>query len=1276
MDSQSSTELYEDIVKISNIIPNVSAAMICSELNKVQDKEDRVLIVLRNYLLKYDVKCQNALRDDIKTVKRVLPDYSIVNITKDLNEVAHEPYRVQIVLKKYLCNENVPVKRRFDNDEIIDLCDTPTEKKRKSDMYEFPKNDELPSLYDAINKLHPGTRKDELLCICTKWNIDMNAIPSPDTVNFVIDKLFGGEKNVTNENLEEPIEVQPVAGPSNIGNDNINDSPLESSTQEYSFEELEELFENQANANHTSQNYKVNLIQHFVPVPDNQSLYFVKNVEEPAVTPEINVSDSPINVVGSHDSEKTEDYYINSSTQRVIRVTNVYSGLPSSNLSEIRLNRQFEDTIERANIERDPNVSTLPNSENILSVEHNAGHIIRDIENDLIASCDNSLYTSGQNTGENTSARTRGVKADGKSNNNNLIPDAVPSTSTGHIGNIPTPYSNVPVTSCPMPLRNTDAMANDDVIITSVLNSATLMKLNNQDDRTPVDLTLPKSIIAVASTSEKCKTQVIDGKSGAEHPFFFKLMEMFPDICPIYLRNLCDGKANNDTIFDDLMNELLNGNYECRIKKPNSPQTQLDFEEHAQNSVLKAAQMLDCFKKQMRAKRKLYPLTSCQNIPLLQEIAYVKHRSEIMNYIKQQEEMKIEARRTAKEAGLMKTCGCCFDDEVMVEDIACCEAGHIFCKDCVRKGCEVVIGQGKLHFPCLELCDSYFSLQILQAVLTPKVFSKMAQRKQLEEVKAAGIEDLEFCPFCDFATIPAPGDKLFRCLNNECMKESCRECHEPSHIPLRCDEVEKEKDVKLRTYIEDKMTEALVRKCYKCAMKFVKEDGCNKMTCSCGAMMCYVCNKPVQDYKHFNGQGGDQLHLCPLYSDTVKLHMEAVKRGAETAKKELGIGEDDKQLKIDPTENLDKHYKEIAKRTKPNPAIAMIEDVLGLWDLYVPIVYWDNEDPVVLKKLIFSTFCYYLAKMIGLRAGYNIFRTNILLFEPKIHYKGQGILITVLWTRQLSSQQITKNVYLVSNEKKKFDRENFTISTNTEKPLVVLLTWLLAKQKHINKFNNIYLEQGFDVLNVSVSPWQILWPVKGTQLVANDVLRFLDKNHNYSPLLLHGFSVGGYVWGEALVHIAQEQVRYKHVVDRICGQIWDSAADITEIPVGMPKAVFPKNAMMQAALKQYILYHMKTFHKVATCHYIRSSQMFYTTVVKAPTLFFLSKSDPVGSYTSNMRVRESYESMNMKVYWKCWEKSPHVSHFYFHPEEYLTEMYNFLEKLELIAYPEKKKIKI
>lgn len=238
--------------------------MICSELKKVQDQEDRVLIVLRKYLLEYDVKYQNALRDDIMKIKGVLPDYSIVNITKDLNEVAHEPYRVQIVLKKYLANESVSVKRRHHDNELIDLCGTSVGKKRKS--CEFSENDKQTSLYDAVNKLYPGTRKDVLLHTCTKWNINMNESPSDSTVNFVVYKLFGDQQNVTNENNEEPIETQLVAGPSNIEVENINDSQPKSSdslTQDYSIDELQKLFENQENDASflLSQNEKVNPIE-------------------------------------------------------------------------------------------------------------------------------------------------------------------------------------------------------------------------------------------------------------------------------------------------------------------------------------------------------------------------------------------------------------------------------------------------------------------------------------------------------------------------------------------------------------------------------------------------------------------------------------------------------------------------------------------------------------------------------------------------------------------------------------------------------------------------------------------------------------------------------------------------------------------------------------------------------------------------------------------------------------------------------------------------------
>lgn len=85
------------------------------------------------------------------------------------------------------------------------------------------------------------------------------------------------------------------------------------------------------------------------------------------------------------------------------------------------------------------------------------------------------------------------------------------------------------------------------------------------------------------------------------------------------------------------------------------------------------------------------------------------------------------------------------------------------------------------------------------------------------------------------------------------------------------------------------------------------------------------------------------------------------------------------------------------------------------------------------------------------------------------------------------------------------------------------------------------------------------------------MLKFLDLNRTYTPIVIHGFSVGGYVWGEVLAKIVQEQPKYQHIIDKTVGQIWDSAADITEIPVGFPMAVFPNNHVLQTAFRQYIL---------------------------------------------------------------------------------------------------------
>lgn len=250
-------------------------------------------------------------------------------------------------------------------------------------------------------------------------------------------------------------------------------------------------------------------------------------------------------------------------------------------------------------------------------------------------------------------------------------------------------------------------------------------------------------------------------------------------------------------------------------------------------------------------------------------------------------------------------------------------------------------------------------------------------------------------------------------------------------------------------------------------------------------------------------------------------------------------------------------------------------------------------------------------------------------------------------------------------------------SPPTGKSLVVLLPWLLSRPKHVHKFAKLYIDYGFDVLTVKLTPWQLLWPVQGSQIVAGELVSFLHHNQEYSTLLLHGFSIGGYLWGEALAHIiGDKEGRYKPILDRIVGHVWDSAADLQDIPVGFSRAMFPTNAVLRSGLERYTRYHLKTFHDAATAHYIRSSQMFHNALIRSPALLFFSKADPVGTVESNTMLKADWEALGVKVYTKCWDDSAHVCHFVKHQKEYLSELNLFLERLGLISQAEKAQAKL
>jgi hypothetical protein len=90
----------------------------------------------------------------------------------------------------------------------------------------------------------------------------------------------------------------------------------------------------------------------------------------------------------------------------------------------------------------------------------------------------------------------------------------------------------------------------------------------------------------------------------------------------------------------------------------------------------------------------------------------------------------------------------------------------------------------------------------------------------------------------------------FSCQNPKCARLSCLSCHKAWTDIHVCNESSL---VALRTQVEQAMSMAIKRVCPRCNTSFVKNAGCNKLTCPCGYKMCYVCRADLSDegYRHF-----------------------------------------------------------------------------------------------------------------------------------------------------------------------------------------------------------------------------------------------------------------------------------------------------------------------------------------------------------------------------------------------------------------------------------------
>jgi hypothetical protein len=281
--------------------------------------------------------------------------------------------------------------------------------------------------------------------------------------------------------------------------------------------------------------------------------------------------------------------------------------------------------------------------------------------------------------------------------------------------------------------------------------------------------------------------------------------------------------------------------------------------------------------------------------PLGEELAAARKRAQADRVIRDEEKAKKRAEddnlRRSIAKGHTAECQACFDDLPTNRQVHCHgDEPHYTCFSCIETYIKTEIGDSRCRVLCTAGCGAGFEPAQLNLLADKKLLKKLADLQQEKDIRDADLDDLEECPFCDYKAIMPPIEENFEftCANPECEKVSCRRCKFTTHIPMSCEQYAKEKNANSRHTIEEAMTAAMVRSCNKCKKQFIKDFGCNKMTCpSCRNLQCYVCSETLKGYDHFDQtpQGDPRCGgKCPLYDNLEERHEREVKAAEEAAR--------------------------------------------------------------------------------------------------------------------------------------------------------------------------------------------------------------------------------------------------------------------------------------------------------------------------------------------------------------------------------------------------------
>jgi hypothetical protein len=233
-----------------------------------------------------------------------------------------------------------------------------------------------------------------------------------------------------------------------------------------------------------------------------------------------------------------------------------------------------------------------------------------------------------------------------------------------------------------------------------------------------------------------------------------------------------------------------------------------------------------------------------------------------------------------------------------------------------------------------------------------------------------------------------------------------------------------------------------------------------------------------------------------------------------------------------------------------------------------------------------------------------------------------------------------------------------------QKKLAIMIGWLGAKDHQMKSYLSYYHSHGFDTLSFAVGPRHVMFPHDAMKHMQNvwDTAAELSPN---TPILLHAFSMGGYLFGQSLRCIENQPERYGHLRSQIRAQIFDSVPDHGSIAHGISKS-FNLPTPFEKTIEMMAKGYLSLTHDTAGVEHRAASHSFHNNFVQAPALFYYSLSDPISRYQDVEQVMKTWKGNGIPVEGCKWEKSPHIQHGRRDPERYFGELEKLLVRTQLI----------